>query len=52
VTFYLDPVRALESAARLARAVIDADSLDEANVRLHELGLQTELDWERRAVEA
>jgi hypothetical protein len=52
VTFYLDPVRALESAARLARAVIDADSLDEANARLHELGLQTELDWERRAVEA
>jgi hypothetical protein len=51
LTFYLDPVRTLESAARLARAVVDADSLDAANTRLHDLGLQTELDWEQRAAE-
>jgi hypothetical protein len=51
VTFYLDAVRALESAAHLARAVAGAGSLEEANARLRDLGLQTELDWERRAAQ-
>jgi hypothetical protein len=38
---------AIGSAARLARAVRDAGSLDEANEILHGLGVRTELDLER-----
>jgi hypothetical protein len=49
LTFFLDPVVALESSARLAHAVVGAGSLDAANERLHELGITTELDFERRA---
>jgi hypothetical protein len=48
ITFFLDPLRALDTAARLARAAIGAESLDEANQRLHALGVRTELDAERR----
>jgi hypothetical protein len=47
LTFYLDVRAALGSAARLARAVVDAESLEEANGRLHELGVRSELDLER-----
>jgi hypothetical protein len=47
LTFYLDPLVALHTAARLAHAVVGATSLDEANGRLHELGIATELDFER-----
>jgi hypothetical protein len=47
MTFYFDPEIALESAAPLARAVIDAESLDAANDVLHGLGVRTELDYER-----
>jgi hypothetical protein len=46
--FFLDPVVALESAARLAKAVAGATSLEDANERLHAIGVRTELDWERR----
>jgi hypothetical protein len=47
LTFYVDVAAALDSAARLARAVIGAGSLGEANERLHELGVRSELDLER-----
>jgi hypothetical protein len=48
-TIYFDPERALESAAPLARAVIDARDLDEAQAVLSGLGVHTELDYERAA---
>ena len=46
LTFYLDPLAALASAARLADAVVEAPSLREANAILHRLGVRTELDYE------
>jgi hypothetical protein len=46
-TIYFDPIAAIASAARLARAVQDCDGIEEANERLHGLGLRTELDYER-----
>ena len=46
---YFDPQRALESAAPLARAVLDAPDLQAAQDRLHALGVRTELDYERSA---
>jgi hypothetical protein len=49
LTFYLDPLVTLETAARPGRAARDTTSLEEANERLHELGIATELDFERRA---
>ncbi|MBX5470524.1 MAG: DUF1152 domain-containing protein [Thermoleophilaceae bacterium] len=51
-TFYFDLERALGSAARLARAVHDAASLEHANDLLHELGVRTELDLERELAAA
>jgi hypothetical protein len=48
-TVYFDPERALESAAPLARAVLDARDLDDAQSRLRTLGVYTELDYERAA---
>lgn len=51
LTFYLDPQAAIEATARLAQGVSDASSLEDANERLHELGVKTELDWERRHTE-
>jgi hypothetical protein len=39
----------VDSAARLAKAVMDAQSLEEANDQLHDLGVRTELDLERDA---
>jgi hypothetical protein len=48
LTFYLDALVALETAARPARAAMGTTSLDEANERLHGLGIETELDYERR----
>lgn len=47
LTFYLDPGVAVATAARLARAVEGAASLDEAQDRLAALGVRTELDLER-----
>lgn len=52
LTFYLDPVAAVGSAARLASAVMDAGSLEEANDLLNALGVRTELDLEREAARA
>ena len=49
VTFFYDPEAAMASAARLAAAVADAASLEEAHERLDALGVGTELRWERRA---
>jgi hypothetical protein len=46
--FYFDVPAAVRSAARLALAVREADSLEDANRILNELGIATELDWERR----
>ncbi len=44
--FLLDPRLAMASAARLADAVVDAPSLQDANAILHRLGVRTELDYE------
>ena len=49
LTVYFDVAAALRSTARLARAVLDATSLEDANDRLHDLGVRTELDYERAA---
>jgi hypothetical protein len=46
LTFYLDPLVAIDTAARLADAVADAPSLAQANAILHRLGVRTELDYE------
>jgi len=46
MTFYLDPEVAMATAARLADAVVDAPSLQDANAILHRLGVRTELDYE------
>ena len=50
ITAYFDVPAAIGSAARLAAAVRDASSLEEANDLLHRLGVTSELDLERRAV--
>ncbi|MGP0033041.1 MAG: DUF1152 domain-containing protein [Solirubrobacteraceae bacterium] len=47
LTFYLDVDIAINAVGRLAQAVTDAASLEEANDALHELGVSTELDYER-----
>jgi hypothetical protein len=51
LTFYFDPETALASAAPLAREVIDARDLEQANDLLHGLGVRTELDYERSLTE-
>jgi hypothetical protein len=50
LTFYFDVAAAVGSAARLAAAVAGARDLDDANELLHELGVRTELDYERDAL--
>ena len=52
LTFYLDVDIAINAVGRLAQAVADAASLEEANDALHELGVSTELDYERDAAGA
>jgi len=52
VTFYFDVAVAYERLGRLAQAVDGASSVDEANEALHALGLRTELDLEREALNA
>jgi hypothetical protein len=49
VAFYFDAPAAVAAAAPLARAVRDATGLEDANDRLHALGVRTELDLERGA---
>jgi hypothetical protein len=51
MTFYFDPQAAVGSVARLANAVLDAVDLEDANGRLHDLGVHTELDYERELAE-
>ncbi len=48
-TFYLDVDVTIQTIGRLARAVGDAESLEQANDALHDLGVSTELDLERAA---
>jgi hypothetical protein len=50
VTFYFDVSVAFERLGRLAQAVDGAASLEEANERLHALGVRSELDLERDAL--
>jgi hypothetical protein len=50
LTFYYDVPAALASAARLAAAVREADDLFAANAILNDLGVHTELDYERENV--
>jgi hypothetical protein len=47
LTVYVEPRAAAASAAALARAVRDRPTLEAANEALHELGVRTELDYER-----
>ena len=49
LTFYLDVDITINAAGRLARAVADAASLEDANDALNQLGVGTELDYEREA---
>jgi hypothetical protein len=47
LTVLFDPAVAIASAARCAAAVVDANSLDEADEILLAMGVRTELGWER-----
>lgn len=49
VTFYLDVEATIRAVGRLAGAVAGAESLEEANRALNEIGVRTELDLERDA---
>ena len=50
VTFYFDVAVAYEKLGRLAQAVADAGSVEEANDRLRALGVRSEFDLEREAL--
>jgi hypothetical protein len=52
VTFYLSVPATMAATGRLARAVLGAASLEQANDALHELSVRTELDLERAAASA
>jgi hypothetical protein len=52
LTFYLDVEATIRAAGRLAQAVDDANSLEEANDALNAIGVGTELDLEREAAAA
>jgi hypothetical protein len=47
VVAWFDPLRAIDSAARLAATVQDAGSLTEADAMLAAAGIRTELAYER-----
>jgi hypothetical protein len=47
LVFFFDPAAAIVSASRTARAVLDARDLEDADARLRELGIPTELGLER-----
>jgi len=49
LTFYLDVDITLKVAGRLAQAVSEAGGLEEANDALNQIGVGTELDYEREA---
>jgi len=46
LVFFFDPLVALRTAARCARLVAGAGTLDDANAILLDNGIATELDWE------
>jgi len=50
LTFYLDVEVTMRTAGRLATALSDASSLQDANAALNALGVRTELDLESEAV--
>ena len=52
LTIYVDPRAAVQSAARLAKAVMDSNSLEDANDVLGGAGVRTELDLERESAAA
>lgn len=52
VTFYFEIETTIAATGRLARAVLAAAGLEEANDALHALGVSTELDLEREAARA
>lgn len=49
ITFYLDAEAMIAATGRLALAVDDAESIEQANDALHAIGVRTELDLEREA---
>jgi hypothetical protein len=49
LTYFLDVEATLASAGVLARLVLEAGSLEQANEALHVVGVRTELDLERDA---
>ncbi len=48
MVFFFDARLAIGGAAPLAEVVADANSIEEARSRLEEIGVRTELDYERR----
>jgi len=52
LTFYLDVDITINAVGRLAQAVAETTSLEEANDALNALGVGTELDYERDAAGA
>jgi hypothetical protein len=52
LTFYFEPTGTVANAAPLAKEVAEASSLEEANDLLHALGVKSELDYERKMLEA
>jgi hypothetical protein len=51
LSFFYDPAAAMRTAARLAAAVVDCGSLEEAQDVLRARGVRTELDYEREHAE-
>lgn len=51
ITFFFDPQIAFDGEAPLARAVADAGSLDAARDILDEMGVKSELDYERNRMQ-
>jgi hypothetical protein len=49
LTVYFDVTVAYEASAPIARAVMEAQSLEEANETLRSMGIRSELDWETDA---
>jgi len=52
LTFFISTAKLYATLGRLARAVRDSASLDEANETLHAIGIGTELDYERNYYQA
>lgn len=50
VTIYIDPVVLFENISGLARVVAECTSIEDANKKLNELGIKSELDVEREKI--